>query len=125
MVESLADRLDNFPGAASQTRCFLHILNLTAKSVIRQLEVPKKKRSKEDGQDNDDDNFTEAMEALQALSVEIEDDEPSDDVASDKDGEEDNDEGLEDERQGMTEEEIDELEAELLPARRMLTKVPT
>ena len=125
MVESLADRLDNFPGAASQTRCFLHILNLTAKSVIRQFEVPKKKKSKEDGQDNDDDNFTEAMEALQALSVEIEDDEPSDDVASDKDGEEDNDEGLEDERQGMTEEEIDELEAELLPARRMLTKVPT
>jgi len=125
MVESLADRLDNFPGAASQTRCFLHILNLTAKSVIRQFEVPKKKKSKEDGQDNDDDNFTEAMEALQALSVEIEDDEPSDDVASDKDGEEDNNEGLEDERQGMTEEEIDELEAELLPARRMLTKVPT
>jgi len=125
MVESLADRLDNFPGAASQTRCFLHILNLTAKSVIRQFEVPKKKKSKEDSQDNDDDNFTEAMEALQALSVEIEDDEPSDDVASDKDGEEDNDEGLEDERQGMTEEEIDELEAELLPARRMLTKVPT
>ena len=125
MVESLADRLDNFPGAASQTRCFLHILNLTAKSVIRQFEVPKKKKSKEDSQDNDDDNFTEVMEALQALSVEIEDDEPSDDVASDKDGEEDNDEGLEDERQGMTEEEIDELEAELLPARRMLTKVPT
>src|ERR1700678_2738227 len=125
MVESLADRLDNFPGAASQTRCFLHILNLTAKSVIRQFEVPKKKKSKEDSQDNDDDNFTEVMEELQALSVEIEDDEPLDDVASDKDGEEDNDEGLEDERQGMTEEEIDELEAELLPARRMLTKVPT
>jgi hypothetical protein len=126
MIESLANCLNNFPGAANQTCCFLHLLNLTAKSVLRQFKVPKKKL-REDRQDDDNDNdndFTKVTEALQALSVEIEDDGPSDDVASDEDDKEDNNEGLE-ERQGMMAEEIAELEEELLPARRMLTKVCT
>ena len=98
MIENLADRLDNFPGAANQTRCFLHILNLTAKSVIKQFEVPKKKLN-EAGQDEND--FGEAVDALQALSAEIEDDEPSD-FDNDEEAKDDDDEGLEDERQGMT-----------------------
>lgn len=125
MIESLANHLNNFPGAANQTRCFLHILNLTAKSVIQQFEVPKKKLGQDRQDDDNNNDFTEATEALQALSVEIEDDGPSDDVASDEDDKEDNNEGLEEERQGMTVEEIAELEEELLPARRMLTKVCT
>src|SRR5271156_2890578 len=119
MIENLADRLDNFPGAANQTRCFLHILNLTAKSVIKQFEVPKKKLN-EAGQDEND--FGEAVDALQALSVEIEDDEPSY-FDNDEEAKDDDDEGLEDERQGMTEEDMAMLEEELLPARRMMTKV--
>ena len=119
MIENLADRLNNFPGAANQTRCFLHILNLTAKSVIKQFEVPKKKLN-EAGQDKND--FGEAVDALQALSAEIEDDEPSD-FDNDEEAKDDDDEGLEDERQGMTEEDVAMLEEELLPARRMMTKV--
>ena len=119
MIENLADRLDNFPGAANQTRCFLHILNLTAKSVIKQFEVPKKKLN-EAGQDEND--FGEAVDALQALSAEIKDDEPSD-FDNDEEAKDDDDEGLEDERQGMTEEDVAMLEEELLPARRMMTKV--
>src|SRR5271155_1527898 len=118
-MPSLADRLNNFPGAANQTRCFLHILNLTTKSVIKQFEVPKKKLN-EAGQDEND--FGEAVDALQALSAEIEDDEPSD-FDNDEEAKDDDDEGLEDERQGMTEEDVAMLEEELLPARRMMTKV--
>ena len=112
MIESFADQLDNFPGAANQTGCFLHFLNLTAKSVIKQSEVPKKKLN-EVGQDEND--FSEVVDALQALSVEIEDDGPSD-FDSNKEGKEDDDEGLEDEYQGMTEDDM---------VMWRMTKVPT
>jgi hypothetical protein len=34
MIEELANVLDEFPGPANQTQCFLHILNLVVKSII-------------------------------------------------------------------------------------------
>ena len=42
MIEHLAALVETFLGAANQTRCFAHILNLVAKSVLRQFEGPKK-----------------------------------------------------------------------------------
>lgn len=42
MVKHLATLVENFPGAANQTRCFTHILNLVAKSILRQFDVAKK-----------------------------------------------------------------------------------
>ncbi|KAF8801350.1 hypothetical protein BYT27DRAFT_7115212, partial [Phlegmacium glaucopus] len=41
MVQELADLLDDFPGPANRTRCFTHILNLVAKSIIKQFDIPK------------------------------------------------------------------------------------
>ena len=41
MVEHLATLIEDFPGAANQTRCFTHILNLVAKSILRQFDVAK------------------------------------------------------------------------------------
>ena len=41
MIEELANLLDNFPGEANQTRCFMHILNLFTRSIIKQFDVPK------------------------------------------------------------------------------------
>ncbi|KAF6742602.1 hypothetical protein DFP72DRAFT_765725, partial [Ephemerocybe angulata] len=35
MVTELAKHVDAFPGAAAQTRCFTHVVNLSAKSLIR------------------------------------------------------------------------------------------
>ena len=46
MIEHLAILIDSFPGAANQTRCFTHILNLVAKSILRQFEAPKAKGGK-------------------------------------------------------------------------------
>jgi hypothetical protein len=43
MIEHLADRLEHFPGASNQTRCFLHILSITAKAIIKQFNVLKTK----------------------------------------------------------------------------------
>lgn len=41
MITHLANIVEEFPGEANQTRCFLHILNLVVKSVIRQFDLPK------------------------------------------------------------------------------------
>ena len=37
------DLIRNFPGEANCTRCFTHIINLVAKSLLRQFDVPNKK----------------------------------------------------------------------------------
>ncbi|KAG6851495.1 hypothetical protein C0991_008591, partial [Blastosporella zonata] len=43
MIEELGDLVDGYPGASSRTRCFAHIINLIAKSLLKQFDVPKKK----------------------------------------------------------------------------------
>ena len=43
MIEELANLLDDFPGPANQTWCFLHIINLVVKSIIQQFDLPKSK----------------------------------------------------------------------------------
>jgi hypothetical protein len=45
MIEQLSRHLLDFPGASNQTRCFLHILSITAKAVIRQFDIPKARNS--------------------------------------------------------------------------------
>jgi len=44
MIDELAIQLDDFPGSASQVWCFAHILNLVVKSIMRQFDVPDKKK---------------------------------------------------------------------------------
>ena len=41
MIAKLSDLLAGFPGAANHSRCFTHVLNLAAKSIIRQYDLPK------------------------------------------------------------------------------------
>ena len=94
MIERLAELIDNFPGTANQTRCFTHILNLVAKSVLRQFEAPKAKGI---------DSINEAMKELVAVSDELKDE--GDDMAVDEEGEEDGDnEGDDDDDDGLLEE---------------------
>ncbi|TFK81779.1 hypothetical protein K466DRAFT_452428, partial [Polyporus arcularius HHB13444] len=38
MVEALMKLLPGFPGEVNRVRCFTHILNLVAKSLIRQFD---------------------------------------------------------------------------------------
>jgi len=126
MVEHLATLVESFPGAANQTRCFTHILNLVAKSILRQFDMAKKTADASP-------DLNVASDALASLALELEDSEvPGDDVDEDDnnddegggdDGEDDNDEGLRDERDGMSEEDVAELEESIVPVRLMLTKV--
>jgi hypothetical protein len=39
-IEQLSICLLDFPGTSNQTQCFLHILNITAKAIIKQFDIP-------------------------------------------------------------------------------------
>jgi len=42
MVDELVDMLLNFSGQANHCCCFLHIVNLVAKTLLKQFDVQKK-----------------------------------------------------------------------------------
>ena len=123
MIEHLATLVDTFPGAANQTRCFAHILNLVAKSILRQFESPKANTNKA---------MAEAAEELAAVSDEINqepegsglrgnDHSEADDV--DDDVIDDDEDGLPNEREQMSQDELTSLEKSVKPIRLVLTKV--
>ena len=120
MIEHLATLIESFPGAANQTQCFTHILNLVAKSVLHQFEVPKLKGGKV---------LDDAARGLATIFNNLEDDdmelngvsnegnedgsEGSDDV--DDDIVDDDEDGLLDKRNGMSEKELASLEKSVKP----------
>lgn len=132
MIEELEFLIDDFPGPANQTRCFLHVLNLVVKSIIKQFDLPiseKKKDGNEDGNEDDEDMgdcdlATKELLKL-AASGDIEEEEDMTMRGGDEEDatEDDNDEGWVDEHTEMTEGEIIELTESVQPIRLLLTKV--
>jgi hypothetical protein len=43
MTDELADLIAHFGGETAQTQCFLHIINLVAKTLIKLFDLPKRK----------------------------------------------------------------------------------
>ena len=115
MIDELASILDAFPGAANQTRCFLHIINLVAKSVLPQFEPPKAR---------DKDLLSEGAKELAALAEHLEksvgdhngEDDDEDEV------EDDDEDGKQDKPEGMSDSEIADLEEQVQPVRLVLAK---
>ena len=103
-MEELASLLDDFPGPANQTRCFLHILNLVVKRIIRQFDLPKFKKTS-DGADEDDHTLDAAMRELLKLARDIDLEEWI--TVSDRDDEvaDDDEEGWVNEHEDMTKED--------------------
>jgi hypothetical protein len=108
MIEELANLLNNFPGAANQTRCFTHILNLVVKSILCQFDLPKAKANIAD----------EILKLADELEL-------KEDISAKEgeEGEDDNMEGWIDEREEMSEEQMEELEAHIEPIQLLLIKV--
>jgi len=103
MIEHLATLIETFPSTANQTRCFTHILNLIAKSILHQFEAPKSK-----GHDVLDDTVRE----LATIFDDLEDDDMdlNNDMADlDGGGNEDSSEGDEDVDDGMVDDDDDGL----------------
>jgi len=114
MIDQLAANLVDFPGASNRARCFAHILNLVVKSIMRQFDMPKKRW---------DATSDEDLEKL-AGNIEAEEDATRAEEDIPEDGPiQDNEEGWVDERDDMTEEDIEELEESVWPIRFLLTKV--
>ena len=111
MIAELAKLVEEFLGAANQTRCFLHILNLVVKSIIRQFDLPK------------DNILDEAKKELRDLAGNIENEEMILQLDGSTDYEDDSVEGWIDERKEMMAMEREELDKSVGPLHLMLTKV--
>ena len=117
MIEHLAALIETFPGTANQTCCFAHILNLVAKSVLRQFEAPKKGKvvDVEIAADVDDMDVDASDKGSNESSDECDDGEDDDD--------DDDEEGLPDELDALSMEEMTRLKDSVKPIRLVLTKV--
>ena len=138
MVRELEKIIKAFAGEASMTRCFLHIINLTARTTIRLFDPPKKKDSSSDDT-NASTNATldDARRELEKLAenLELEDAEVRAQYAQDQAERDDNDnecdqddlenstEGWVDEREALSDAERKELDEGVLPVRLAIVKV--
>lgn len=114
MIEHLSEILDEFPGAANQTRCFGHTLSISAKAIIQQFDVPKAKAGEVlDG----------AAQALADLAKELDSEERAERETRETEDDDQPLDAWEDYRGGLTEEQIEDLDVSVQPVRSMLVKV--
>lgn len=118
MLEHLGKKLENFEGIVGQTRCFAHTLNLTAKAILKQFDVPK----------TDNDSLDNVAQTLSNL--ELEDDDKAEREALQMEDNDDSDKGLTDAewvrlREELLEEGIDDWDEAVQPVRSTLVKVRT
>jgi hypothetical protein len=114
MIAELEDLLHDFPGAANRTRCFTHLLNLVAKSIIKQFDVPKAQA---------DEALDDVARELAGLAVDLDIEEEISREESDDEDEDDNVEGWTDIREELSDEEREALDESLRPVRLVLVKV--
>jgi len=110
----MSELIPKFAGSPSRTRCFLHVVNLIAKTVVSQFDAKQV-----------DDEVTElSEEPMDEVSAAAEER-----VGTNDEGEEgagtDNEEGWEDENVELTVEERHELERTIRPVKIALAKVHT
>ena len=122
MVTEMHTKIPAF-NKVMRTRCFLHILNLVAKSMLKQFELPKKKA--EDFTEEEREVLGDLAELGKDLDIEefatrqAEEDDVEVDIAPD-----DDDEELDwVEEVQLTEEESRRLREQVKPISRMLIKV--
>jgi hypothetical protein len=121
MINKLELLLDDFPGPANQTRCFLHILSITAKSIIKQFDVPKAKN-----RPNGTVSNNAVAQALADIADGLEGEERDEYEKQVQGDDEADDQPLDpwvDFQEGLTEEEKEEIWESTQPVRLMLTKV--
>ena len=116
MICHLDGLIDEFKGRKGQTRCFAHILNLVAKSIIQQFDIPKAQLNKV---------FDKANVALTELAGDIDSKEQEMDESSDKkdDDEEENTDDWVNERDTMAAEQLAAIDESVRPVKMMLVKV--
>lgn len=115
MISELGEILDEFPGASNQTRCFAHTINISAKAVLKQFDIPKKVDGKV---------LDEAARALANLAKDLDLEELAERESWEMDDSEE-DQPLDiwvDFCEGLTQEQVTELDVSVQPVRSMLVK---
>jgi hypothetical protein len=112
MIDTLAELVVAFPGAANRTRCFAHILNLVVKVILRPFDVPKAKAG-------------EALDVASRALVDLTGDIETEEAVAHNEDDEDEEDGEEelDPYSGMSDDERDELDVAVRPVRLALVKV--
>lgn len=113
MVEALSDKVPAFGGVTSHTRCFLHTVNLVAKSLIREFDIKKRDADQALAGSEDDE--------LDGLNKADEDEDEEDDSSADL--VDDNESGWVDEVELLPNDERDALERDIRPVKLALVKV--
>jgi hypothetical protein len=115
MIRELAELVPGFEGEVSHTRCFLHVINLVAKSLIHQFDTHGSQTDIDDEQQEHTDE------------PEVPEDSPSEAAATDESDDEDaatdNDDGFVDEVEKMDEDEKELHECLIIPVKVVLVKV--
>ncbi|RXW23667.1 hypothetical protein EST38_g2184 [Candolleomyces aberdarensis] len=140
MIAALAKIISSFSGAASQTRCFAHILNLVVKIILRRFDsrqrsTPARKKSTDDGEQRptdspgapdladdgaaDDGKNQDDEELLTALREELEEFSMN---VNEGDEENDDETGLDEVEASMTD-DVAAVTAETAPVRKLLFKL--
>jgi len=118
MIDELVDMLPNFPGQVNHCHCFLHIVNLIAKTLLKQFDVPKK-----DAESALDDAERELLDLAAGINLE-EMVTVAEAGAGNKDDEENNNiEGWVDEMALLSDDERAALCKNVRPVRLVLVKV--
>ena len=123
MIEKLSVRIRQFPGLSNQVRCFLHIVSLVGKSLLKQFELPKKKATDPNSDDSDSDDEGELDDGPKELLELAEGIELETPIDADNDEDDDDVEGWVDELEKMTEEERTDLMKDIRPIQLVLFKV--
>jgi hypothetical protein len=119
MIDHMAEVIEGFPGEENCVRCFNHIINLVAKSLLRLFEVSKKKRGVEA-----EVNEAEAALCELAGDLDLEDMEMQRDTfAAGGDVGADDEDDVVDEIATMSEEEAKQFRKAVLPIMKALLKV--
>ncbi|KAG2109988.1 uncharacterized protein F5147DRAFT_772829 [Suillus discolor] len=113
MVDNLAEALPSFPGKANHTRCFLHTINLVAKSLLKEFDMTKKEVTWVLDNDVSSENDMEDLHMDNYAAEGAEDDSLLGD----------NDEGWIDEVELLSEHERKQLWQQICPIKLVLVKV--
>ena len=119
MIKHLSEILEGFPGVANQTHCFAHTHNISAKAILKQFDLLK-------GRLNKDLQVDAAVWTFADLTAELDIEEQSVWETEEVGDDEDDDQPLDscvDLCEGLTEEEVRELNASIQPMHLMLSKV--
>ncbi|KDR81145.1 hypothetical protein GALMADRAFT_1122685 [Galerina marginata CBS 339.88] len=125
MVEELEDLLPGF-SRVNHTRCFLHVNNLVARTLVRQFDVPKAKPKPGAATDDADDDPDKELRDL-AGDIDLEERQPREalleEIGDDELGPDDDSEEWIDEMAALSQAEREGLQNTLRPVRMILVKI--